>query len=335
MTSYLITGGAGFIGSHLAERLLNTGNTVWVIDDLSTGSITNIDHLKEHPRFHYVIDSIMNFNLMAELVDRCDAVFHLAAAVGVKLIFDHPVETIQTNIRGSEIVLELAAKKRRKVQIASTSEVYGKGVKIPFSEQDDLLLGPTTCPRWAYACSKAIDEFLAIAYWKERQMPTVVTRFFNTVGPRQTGQYGMVIPRFVRQALRNEPLTVHGSGSQRRCFMHVHDAVRALTALMASDEANGEVFNIGSVQEIAIGELARKVIAMTESKSEINFISYNEAYGPEFEDLERRVPNVSKLRKVIEWDNLRSLDQILEDVIEHERAALNGEETSTASAVRG
>jgi UDP-glucose 4-epimerase len=315
MTRYLITGGAGFIGSHLAEALLAQGDAVWAIDDLSTGSIDNIEPLKANPRFHYVIDSIMNQPLMAEMIDRVDGVFHLAAAVGVKLIFEHPVETIQTNIRGSEIVLELAARKKRKVQVASSSEVYGKGVRVPFAEDDDLLLGPSTCPRWSYACSKLIDEYLALAYWREKQMPTVVTRFFNTVGPRQTGAYGMVIPRFVGQALRGEPLTVHGTGSQSRCFGHVRDVVRALIALMESDRANGQVFNVGNPQEVTILELAEKIVAMTGSRSKIETISYDAAYGPDFEDLERRVPDARKLAGVIDWSNLTPLDAILADVI--------------------
>ncbi len=319
MNKFLITGGAGFIGSHLAEELLARGNEVWVIDDLSTGSIVNIDPLRGHPKFHYVIDTIMNFNLMAELIDRVDGVFHLAAAVGVKLIFDHPVETIQTNIRGSEIVLELASRKRKKTQIASTSEVYGKGVKTPFSEGDDLLLGPTTCPRWAYACSKAIDEFLALAYWKEKQMPTVVTRFFNTVGPRQTGMYGMVIPRFVSQALKGEPLTVYGNGEQKRCFVHVNDVIRAVIELMENDQANGQVFNIGNTEEISILDLARRIIELSGSKSEIKFVPFDEAYGADFEDLARRVPDVGKLAGVVDWRNLIPLDQILTSIIEHQR----------------
>lgn len=322
MAKYLITGGAGFIGSHLAEALLAAGHEAWIVDDLSTGSITNIDHLRDRPGFHYVIDTIMNERLMAELIDRVDGVFHLAAAVGVKLIFDNPVDTIQTNIRGTEIVLALAARKSRKVQIASSSEVYGKGARVPFSEEDDLLLGPSTCPRWSYACSKLIDEYLALAYWRERQMPTVVTRFFNTVGPRQTGTYGMVIPRFVTQALRGEPLTVHGNGRQRRCFAHVRDVVRALIALMQNDAANGRVFNVGNPEEISIGDLARLVIEKTGSRSEIRLVPYEEAYGPDFEDLERRVPDTTRLASVIDWSCLATLDEILDDVIDDTRRRL-------------
>ncbi|MCL5270137.1 MAG: GDP-mannose 4,6-dehydratase [bacterium] len=315
MTKYLITGGAGFIGSHLAEALLARGDEVWVVDDLSTGSIVNIDPLRGHARFHYTIDTIMNLPLMAELIDRVDGVFHLAAAVGVKLIFDHPVETIQTNIRGTEIVLDLASRKRRKVQITSSSEVYGKGIKAPFAEDDDLLLGPTTCPRWAYACSKAIDEFLALAYWKENGMPTVVTRFFNTVGPRQTGMYGMVIPRFVGQALAGEPLTVFGDGSQRRCFVHVADVVRAVIALMENDAANGQVFNIGNTEEISILDLARRVIELSGSRSEIRLVPFAEAYGGDFEDLNRRVPDVTRLAALVDWNRLIPLDDTIRSVI--------------------
>lgn len=314
--AYLITGGAGFIGSHLAGALLDRGNDVWVIDDLSTGSIANLDGLRDREHFHYVIDTIMNRGLMNELIDRVDGVFHLAAAVGVKLIFERPVHTIQTNIAGTEIVLELASRKNKKVQIASTSEVYGKGVKTPFSEGDDLLLGSTTCPRWAYACSKAIDEFLALAYWKEKKMPTVVTRFFNTVGPRQTGQYGMVIPRFVEQALSGQPLTVYGDGTQSRCFVSVVDVVRAVIALMESDAANGQVFNIGNTQEITIIDLARQIIEKTGSASEICLVPFDEAYGPDFEDLSRRVPDVAKLAATVPWSDLITLDGILTSVID-------------------
>ena len=320
MAAYLITGGVGFIGSHLAERLIEGDHEVWVIDDLSTGSISNLDRIREHPNFHYKIDTIMNGGLMAELIDRVDGVFHLAAAVGVRLIFENPVETIQTNIRGTEIVLELAERKRKKVQIASSSEVYGKGARAPFAECDDLLLGPTTCPRWSYACSKAIDEFLALAYWKEKAMPTVVTRFFNTVGPRQTGRYGMVIPRFVEQALAGRPITVYGDGRQTRCFAHVDDVVRAVIGLMECERANGEVFNIGSTEEIAIGALARRIIEKTNSDSEIHFVPYEEAYGQQFEDLQRRVPDVTKLRATIAWEEPKTLEQVLESIIAFQRS---------------
>ncbi len=320
MNAYLITGGAGFIGSHLAETLLGRGNEVWVIDDLSTGAIANLDPFRAHEHLHVSIDTIMNTSLMAELIDRVDGVFHLAAAVGVKLIFENPVHTIQTNIRGTEIVLELAARKKKKVQIASSSEVYGKGVRTPFAEGDDLLLGSTTCPRWAYACSKAIDEFLALAYWREKRMPTFVTRFFNTVGPRQTGRYGMVIPRLVGQALRGEPLTIYGDGTQTRSFAHVGDVVRAVIDLMETDASNGQVYNVGNPQEVSILELARRIIALTASPSEIQLVPFKKVYGPDFEDMNRRAPDVGKLAATIVWENLIDLEGILASVIESERA---------------
>jgi UDP-glucose 4-epimerase len=315
MKHFLVTGGAGFIGSHLAEELLRRGHAVHVVDDLSTGSIKNLDSFRHQDHFTYTIGNITDVPLMTELIDRADAVFHLAAAVGVQLIYNHPTETIETNIRGAEVVLEQAARKKKKVLIASSSEVYGKGVKLPLSEEQDLLLGPTTCQRWAYACSKAIDEFLALAYWREKQAPTVVTRFFNTVGPRQTGQYGMVIPRFLKQALKGEPLTVYGSGTQSRCFGHVYDVVRAVIELMELDATNGEVFNIGNDQEITILELAKKVVEATGSRSEIRLIPFEEAFGPGFEDMERRVPDLTKIRSVIEWKNLRRIDEILETTL--------------------
>lgn len=316
MTSYLITGGAGFIGSHLAEELLSRGHAVAVVDDLSTGSMRNIDRFKDEERYSYTIGSVTDVTLMTEMIDRCDAVFHLAAAVGVELIFQNPIHTIQTNIRGGEVIFEQAARKKKKVFLASTSEVYGKGETIPFVETGNLLFGPTTCPRWAYACSKAIDEFLAIAYWKEQSAPTVIARFFNTVGPRQSGQYGMVIPRFIRQALNNDPITVYGDGSQSRCFGHVADIVGAVIELMERPETNGEVYNIGNDQEISILELAKKIIAMTESSSEIKMIEFEEAFGPDFEDMKRRVPDASKLKALIGWDNLRGIDEILRTTID-------------------
>ena len=317
---YLITGGAGFIGSHLAEALLARGDQVTVIDDLSTGSIRNIQHLKSDPRFSYIVGSMINRALTAELVDAADQVFHLAAAVGVKLIVESPVRTIETNIRGTELVLEMAAKKRRKVLIASTSEVYGKSVDVPFREDGDLVLGASTRGRWSYACSKAIDEFLAIAYWREKRCPSVVARFFNTVGPRQTGRYGMVVPTFVRQALRDQPITVFGDGQQSRCFTHVSDSVRAAIALMDSDATVGEVFNVGSESEIRISELAERVRAMCESRSEIVFVPYEEAYGENFEDMPRRVPSLVKTRATIGWEPEVGLDEILRSVIEYQRA---------------
>ncbi len=317
---YLITGGAGFIGSHLAEALLNRGDRVTIVDDLSTGSIKNIEHLKVHPAFSYVVDSMSNPSLLAELVDAADQIFHLAAAVGVQLIVDSPVRTIETNIGCTEQVLAAASKKRKKVLIASTSEVYGKSTAVPFREDGDLVLGATTRGRWSYACSKAIDEFLAIAYWRERRCPTLIVRFFNTVGPRQTGQYGMVVPRFVTQALRGEPLTVHGDGTQSRCFTHVSDAVRAAMALMDASDVSGEVFNVGSQEEIRILDLAERVIALTESRSTVRFVPYNEAYGENFEDMPRRVPSLDKVRAAIGYAPRVSLNEILESVIEYHRA---------------
>ncbi len=312
---YLITGGAGFIGSHLAEPLLERGDSVTVLDDLSTGSIRNIEHLKSHPDFHYEIDSVENKPLLAELVDGADQVFHLAAAVGVRLIVESPVRTIETNVGCTEMVLAAACKKRKKVLIASTSEVYGKSSDIPFREDGDLVIGPTTRGRWSYACSKALDEFLAIAYWRERRCPTVIARFFNTVGPRQTGRYGMVVPRFVSQALRNDPITVYGDGQQSRCFTHVKDTVNAAMALMDSDATVGEVYNIGTEEEITILELAERVREMTGSDSQIQFIPYSEAFGENFEDMPRRVPSLEKIRGEVGHDLKYGLDDVLEAVI--------------------
>jgi UDP-glucose 4-epimerase len=321
MRHNLITGGAGFIGSHLAEALLARGEKVTVIDDLSTGSVRNIDLHRNHPHYSYHIASIMDRPLMTELVDRCDRVFHLAAAVGVRLIVERPVASIETNIRGTEIVLELAARKLRPVLIASSSEVYGKGVRIPFSEDDDVLLGPSTRPRWSYACSKMIDEFLALAYWQERRMPVVIARLFNTVGPRQAAQYGMVIPRFVRQALANEPLTVYGDGSQTRAFVHVSDTVRALVGLMDCDAAAGQVFNVGSTEEITIADLARLIIARTGSTSTLQFLPFEQAYDANFEDLTRRVPDLTRISRLIGFQPSFTIEQVIDQVITHERQA--------------
>lgn len=313
---YLITGGAGFIGSHLGEELLRRGHEVYVIDDLSTGSMANIRHLKQNPKFHYVIDTVTNTSLTAELVDSCDIIYHLAAAVGVKLIVESPVRTIETNVRGTETVLALANKKKKPIFIASTSEVYGKSDQIPFRETGDLVMGATTKGRWSYACSKAIDEFLAIAYYREKGLPTVVGRLFNTVGPRQTGQYGMVVPTFVKQGLAGKPITVYGDGTQSRCFTHVYDIVRALTELMTREEAYGQVFNLGNDQEITIGDLARNVRELTGGKSELQFIPYDQAYEPGFEDMHRRVPSLDKLQGLLGWRPSIGLQQILSDVIE-------------------
>jgi UDP-glucose 4-epimerase len=312
----LITGGAGFVGSHLAEALVERGDEVHVVDNLSTGSIDNVAHLKENKRFSYTIDSVLNEHLLAELVDRADVVFHLAAAVGVRLIVESPVNTIETNVHGTEMVLKLANKKRKKVILTSTSEVYGKANSVPFREDGDLVMGPTSKGRWSYACSKAIDEFLALAYWKERKLPVVIVRFFNTVGPRQTGRYGMVIPNFVRQALAGQPITVHGDGTQTRSFCHVRDVVGALLRLMDEPRALGEVFNVGNSQEISIMALAERVRALTGSHSPIVTIPYDEAYESGFEDMPRRVPDLSKIHKLIGYEPRTDLDAILADVID-------------------
>ncbi|MEA2466485.1 MAG: UDP-glucose 4-epimerase [Thermoleophilaceae bacterium] len=318
---YLITGGAGFIGSHLAEGLLGQGHRVHVVDDLSTGSIDNIRHLKTSPHFDYTIESAATRRVVAELVDDADAIYHLAAAVGVELIVESPVRTIETNVHTTEVVLQLANKKRKPVLIASTSEVYGKSDKLPYGEEHDLLLGATTVGRWAYACSKMLDEFLALAYWKERKQPAVVVRLFNTVGPRQTGQYGMVVPTFVRQALAEQAITVYGDGTQRRCFCHVDDVVRALMGIMEREEAYGEVYNVGSTNEITIRDLAERVRSMTESSSNIQLISYEDAFEHNFEDMFRRVPDLTKIHDLLGWSAERSLEEILNDVIKFQRAS--------------
>ncbi len=312
----LITGGAGFIGSHLSDAYLERGDEVFIVDDLSTGSFGNIQHLKDHSRFHYKIDSVHNRPVTAELVDQCDVIFHLAAAVGVKLIVESPVRTIETNVHGTEVVLSLASKKKKKVLVASTSEVYGLSTEVPFREDGNLVMGATTKGRWSYACSKAIDEFLALAYWREKKLPTVIVRLFNTVGPRQTGQYGMVIPTFVKQALSGRPITVYGSGEQSRCFCYVGDVVGALMKLMDDESAVGEVFNVGSNQEITILDLARKVKELTNSKSEITFVPYDEAYEEGFEDMPRRIPDISKVNGRVGFQPEKSLDGILDSVIE-------------------
>ena len=311
----LITGGAGFIGSHLADAYIARGDEVFCIDDLSTGSIENIAHLKEHPRFHYAIDTVQNQPVAAELVDVCDVIFHLAAAVGVKLIVESPVRTIETNVHCTEVILALANKKKKKVLIASTSEVYGLSEQVPFREDGNLVMGATTKGRWSYACSKAIDEFLALAYWREKKLPTIVVRLFNTVGPRQTGQYGMVIPTFVKQALAGRPITVYGTGQQTRCFGYVGDVVGALVRLMAHREAVGQVFNIGSNEEITILEVAERVKELTRSNSEIVFVPYDEAYEEGFEDMPRRVPDISKVTQLVGFKPELKLDGILEKVI--------------------
>ena len=315
----LVTGGAGFIGSHLCEALLDAGWAVQVIDDLSTGSISNIEHLKANRRFSYVIDDVAHEEALSELVDRSDVVFHLASAVGVKLIVERPVHTIHTIIYDTELVLRRAAVKGKKVLITSSSEVYGKSLKVPFSEDDDMVLGPTTKSRWSYAASKAIDEFLGLSYFKEKKLPVVIARLFNTVGPRQVGQYGMVLPRFIRQALKGGPITVYGDGSQSRCFCDVSDVVRALVKLSSCEGAVGRVFNVGSTQEITISELAEKVRALANPACEIAHIPYTEAYEEGFEDLGRRVPDTSRIRELIGFEPTMNIDQILAGLVEYHR----------------
>ncbi len=317
-----ITGGAGFIGSHLATRLLDRGDRVLVLDDLSTGSMDNIAHLIGRPGFEYRIGSALDVPLVSECLDRCDATVHLAAAVGVRLIVEKPVHTIETNIRATEVVLAAAAKKQRLVVIASTSEVYGKSERIPFAEENDLHLGPTVNSRWAYACSKALDEWLALAYHREKQVPIIIARFFNTAGPRQTGRYGMVLPQFAAQALAGDPITVFGTGTQSRCFGHVQDAVEGLLSLMATPAAVGRVFNIGSDEEVTIYRLAEMVREATDSTSEIHLIPYSEAYAEGFEDMQRRVPDVRRLEQTTGFRPRTPLATIISDVVADQRARL-------------
>ena len=314
---FLITGGAGFIGSHLAERLLDRGDHVVLLDNLSTGSMENIRHLKSSDRMEYHLDSIENRQLVAELVDGADVVVHLAAAVGVRLIVESPVRTIETNDNGTQHILEAAARKRKLVLTASTSEVYGKSTQVPFREEADLVLGPTTKGRWSYAASKALDEFLALSYWKEKKVPVIVVRLFNTVGPRQTGRYGMVLPNFVRQALDNTPISVYGDGKQSRCFCDVRDTVQALVKLIDSDRSVGEVVNIGNIEEITIENLALRVKQRTGSSSTVEFIPYDKAYEPGFEDMMRRVPCVDKLHAITGFRPQTPLDEIIDRVASH------------------
>jgi len=320
---YLITGGAGFIGSHLAERLLARGEHVTLLDNLSTGSMENIRHLKSNERMEYHLDSIENRHLVAELVDDADIVVHLAAAVGVRLIVESPVRTIETNVNGTQIILEAAEKKRKVVLTASTSEVYGKSMQVPFREEADLVLGSTTKGRWSYAASKALDEFLALAYWRERKVPVIVVRLFNTVGPRQTGRYGMVLPNFVKQALENEPITVYGSGTQSRCFCDVRDTVESLMRLMDTEKSIGEVVNIGNTEEITIADLAATVKTRTGSTSTISYVPYDQAYEPGFEDMMRRVPSVDKLHGLTGFRPQTKLSEIIDRVTEHLREKQN------------
>jgi UDP-glucose 4-epimerase len=317
---YLITGGSGFIGSHAAEALLASGHNVTAIDDLSTGRIENIAHLRGHENFEFVRATILDSMVMDRLASKADIIIHLAAAVGVQLIVEHPVHTIETNVKGTEQVLDAALRYGCRVLVASTSEVYGKGSRIPFREDDDVLLGPTSKSRWAYAASKMVDEFLGLAYQREYGLDVVVIRLFNTVGARQTGQYGMVVPRFVQQALAGEPITVYGDGTQRRCFCSVLDVVRALTGLAEHRDAKGTVFNVGADEEVSIEELARRIKALVGTDSEIVFMPYSEAYAPGFEDMKRRVPDTSRIQGLIGWQPERSLDEILESVVEYEQS---------------
>ncbi len=315
----LITGGAGFIGSHLSEALLDAGHTVTVIDNLSTGRFENIAHLAEHPNFHFAIEDIRNETVMDRLVSECDLIFHLAAAVGVHLIVESPIHTIETNVTGTEVVLRIARRYRRKVLIASTSEVYGKGVKVPFTEDDDRVLGSTTKSRWSYAASKALDEFLALAYYREVGLPVVIFRLFNTVGPRQIGHYGMVIPRFVQWALAGVPIQVYGDGEQSRCFASVFDVVRAIVALADAPEALGEVYNIGNTEEITIRALAERIRDRIGSSSAVVCVPYDQAYEKGFEDMHRRVPDISKLGAAIGWEPIVGLDEIIDSVVAYYR----------------
>ncbi|MBC7897234.1 MAG: NAD-dependent epimerase/dehydratase family protein [Cytophagaceae bacterium] len=326
-----ITGGCGFIGSHLAERLLDRGDRVMVLDDLSTGAMENIAHLVGRKGFEYRIGSALEVPLVSEFVDRADVTFHLAAAVGVKLIVERPVHTIETNVRATEVVLGAAAKKQKLVVVASTSEVYGKSTSIPFREDQDLQLGPTSHSRWAYACSKALDEWLALAYVREKGVPVIITRFFNTVGPRQTGRYGMVLPNFAQQALRGEPITVYGTGTQSRCFGHVKDAIEALVRLTAMPAAIGEVFNVGTTTEVSMMGLAEMVRDAAGSSSEIRLVPYSEAYPVGFEDMMRRVPDVSKLERLTGFKPMTPLDEIIRDVVEDQRSRI----ADTLAGARG
>lgn len=321
----LITGGAGFVGSHLADKLFNEGHEITVIDDLSTGRYSNVEHLEGEKNFRLIIDTVLNAKLMEELIRETDRVFHMASAVGVKLIMERPVKTIETIFRGTDVVLMFCSRYRKRVLVPSTSEVYGKSASVPFCEDDDLLTGSTDKHRWAYACAKTLDEFLALAHYKETRLPVVVVRLFNTVGPRQTGQYGMVVPNFVKSAVANEPLTVHGDGTQSRCFGHVLDIVEGLTRAIESPECFGQVINFGNDEEVSIEGLAKKAIAMTGSTSEIRYIPYDEAYGEGFEDMRRRVPSLEKAKRLVGYQPTRTLDDIINDVAEQFRKELKTE----------
>ena len=321
----LITGGAGFVGSHLADKLHGEGHEITVIDDLSTGRYSNIEHLEGKDGFRLIIDTILNAKLMEELIRESDRVFHMASAVGVRLIMEQPVKTIETIFHGTDVVLGFCARYRKRVLIPSTSEVYGKSTQVPFAEDNDIIKGSTSKHRWAYACAKELDEFLALAHWKESRLPVAVVRLFNTVGPRQTGQYGMVVPNFVKSAIRNEPLIVHGDGTQSRCFGHVSDVVGALTKVLETPACFGQVVNIGNAEEITIKNLAEKAIEMTGSTSKIRYIPYEEAYGEGFEDMQRRVPSLEKAKRLIGYQPTRTLDEIINDVAEQFREELKVE----------
>jgi UDP-glucose 4-epimerase len=314
---FLITGGAGFIGSHLAEEAINNDYSVIALDNLSTGRLENVAHLQNNPNFELVVSTILNENLVDKLVEKCDIVFHLAAAVGVELIVKKPLESLTTNIKGSEIVLEMAHRYHKKVLITSTSEIYGKNINGPSKENDDRILGSPLKTRWSYSTAKAVDEMLAYVYWKEKGVPSIIVRLFNTVGPRQTGAYGMVMPRFISQALKNEPITVYGTGKQSRCFLHVKDAVRALTKLIEEPKAVGEVFNVGSQEEISIEQLAKEIVRLTKSNSRIEYIPYETAYEEGFEDMQRRVPDISKINKLIGFKPTLTLPEIIEDIVKY------------------
>lgn len=325
----LITGGAGFVGSHLADKLIGEGHEITVIDDLSTGRYANVEHLEGNPNFRLIIDTVLNDKLMEELIRETDRVFHMASAVGVRLIMEQPVKTIETIFHGTDVVLKFCSRYRKRVLVPSTSEVYGKGVSVPFKEEDDLLTGSTDKHRWAYACAKTLDEFLAIAHWKETRLPVIVVRLFNTVGPRQTGQYGMVVPNFVKSALNNQPITVHGDGNQQRCFGHVFDVVEGLTKAIETPECFGQVINFGNDEEISIKGLAEKAIAMTGSTSEIKYVSYDEVYGEGFEDMQRRVPSLEKAKRLVGYQPTRTLEDIINDVANQFREELK---TDSANA---
>jgi UDP-glucose 4-epimerase len=328
---YLITGGAGFIGSHLADKLLSLGHEITIIDDLSTGRYSNIAHLEGQAGVTIIIDTVLNDGLMERLIRDSDRVLHMASAVGVKLIMEQPVRTIETIFGGTDVVLRYCSRYRKRVLIPSTSEVYGKGTQVPFSEDDDVLTGATSKHRWAYACAKSLDEFLSLAHWKETRLPVVVVRLFNTVGPRQTGQYGMVVPNFIKAALKNDPIPVHGDGTQSRCFGHVLDVVEALVKLPETPECFGQVINIGNDEEVSINALAEKAIEMTNSRSEVSYISYDEAYGDGFEDMQRRVPSLDKARRLINYQPTRTLETIINDVAAQFRDELKLAEISVTA----